>query len=79
MRFVLRSSLMAILAMIILGCASVGSSSDVAFAKAATELNCPNDQVRVTSVGKSKYTARGCGRYVAYEYYGARTLTSLGR
>jgi hypothetical protein len=64
--------------MIMFGCVSAGSSSDVALAKAATELNCHNDQIWVTSLGKNKYSARGCGRYVAYEYYGPRTLTSLG-
>jgi hypothetical protein len=78
MRFFIRSSLIVVAAMIMFGCASAGSSSEVALAKASTELNCPNDQVRVTSLGKNKYSARGCGRYVAYEYYGPRTLTSLG-
>ena len=60
------------------GCSSLGSPYDSALAKAATDLNCPNDQVWVTSLGNNKYRASGCGRFIAYENYGPRTLTSLG-
>ncbi len=59
------------------GCASVASQPSPALAKAATDLGCPADDVTVSSTGKNTYRASGCGRFVAYNTYGQRTLANL--
>jgi len=75
----IRQSGLVVLMVAAFGCASYAEPYDAALAKAASDLNCPNDQVWVTRLGNNQYRASGCGRYVAYENYGPRTLTSLGR
>ena len=74
----IRQSGLALLMVVTFGCASMGDPYEAALAKAAADLNCPNDQVWVTSLGNNTYRASGCGRQIAYENYGPRTLTSLG-
>jgi hypothetical protein len=74
----IRQSGLVILLFATFGCTSIGDPYAEALDKAASDLNCPNDQVWVTSLGNNKYRASGCGRYIAYENYGPRTLTSLG-
>jgi hypothetical protein len=78
MRWLYQSSLVVVALMALNGCASAGDPSAAALSKAASDLNCPDSEVRVTSLGNNKYSARGCGRYVAYEGYGPRTLAGLG-
>jgi hypothetical protein len=73
----LQRSLLVLAAITVCGCAAPGSARDEALTRASTDLNCPNDQIWVTSYGDNKYSARGCGRYVSYENLGPRTLASL--
>ena len=77
MRMLSRPSAVLVLAFASFGCASTGTPAESAISKGATELSCPSDQISVTSLGDNRYGARGCGRYVAYEFYGPRTLASL--
>ena len=74
----IRQSGLAVLMFVTFGCASLGDPYEAALAQAASDLNCPNDQVWVTSLGDNTYRASGCGRNIAYENYGPRTLSGLG-
>ena len=62
--------------LVVAGCMSSSVSPETVQAKAASDLSCPAQTVKVEQINDGNWKAAGCGKQVSYVCSGSNFMTS---
>jgi hypothetical protein len=73
--FIVRTAIVVVSLAYLAGCGSANVSSNTVRAKAASDLNCPAEQLKLENPVGSNWKATGCGKEATYACSGSNFMT----